>query len=401
MKNQRALDFAYCICFAAILVVPLFFFNVRGTVSSENRALASFPPLPHSLSQAPDFTNGVEAWLNDRIGFRKKMLTLYRCIELYGFGVSPSDIVALGRRDTAFLLRAAHSKVKNEEILEALGEDGARKSLQATQLDILRGNAASLAKSPRRVVVLAVPTAPLFRFDDLPQHIRMEVAPKTPDNHPVGLALAAFATEDECAARNFLFPFHEGEEIAKRYAPYPEKNFHWSWSPFTMMVSELVTERLGHPVSRRWTQDDFQPCTTSSDLAHLVGAPFKNKNDVCPSRTFHDGVRLTTLPIAEALPGPDVTKTVSGTYYRNESLTSGRLLVVGDSFNYSLGLPLVRNFREVVVLDYYGVMRETHDRPVAIFRHIMEAYRPESVVIVRHNLFPAIFAMPGMETFLN
>lgn len=401
MKHFRTYNLAFCICFTALLLAPLAFFNFTGTVSSENRMLVNFPPLPQSFSQVSGFTDGVEKWLTDRIGFRKKMLTLYHCIKIYGFGVSPSDIVVLGRHDSAFLIRAAYSMVKNEEILEALGEDGSGRSLQDAQLVALRKDAEAIRRSPRKVVVLAVPTAPLFRFDDLPRYVRMTVSPTTPADHPVGRALAAFAAENAKDAAHFLFPYREGAEIAKRYAPFPRRNFHWSWSPFTTMISELMAERLGQPVARPWTSADFTACTTSSDLSLLVGAPFRNTHDVCPSGEYYTGMKLTSALVSDAFPGLDDTRTVSGTYYKNEGAETGKVLVVGDSFNYSLGMPLSRNFREVVVLDYYGVMRETHGHPDAIFSHIMEAYQPTSLVIVRHNCFFSLPDMPGMEIFLQ
>ena len=402
MKNIRAFNVLYGICFAAALLVPLVFFDLTGTVSNENRMLAKFPAWPKSAPEVSIFTSGVETWLNDRIGFRNKMLLFYRYIELYGFKVSPSEIVALGSDGTAFLTRAAHSKVKNQEILESLGENDSHYPLYAQQMEALYKDRDALKQSPNRIVVLAVPTAPLFRFENLPRYIKMIVSPKTPSDHPVAQALTDFTAINTEDSRYFLFPFAEGAELAKQYAPYPQKNFHWSCSPFSAMISELVTERLGQPVTRQWTAEDFTPCTTDSDLAHLVGVPLKNENDLCPSAFFYDKMEITSSPISDAFPGPAATRTTSGTYYKNTAVATGKVLVVGDSFNFSLGLPLARNFREVIVLDGYGVARETNGHPEAVFLHIKDAYRPDAIVFLRHNIFPTLTEyMPGLELFLR
>ena len=77
----------------------------------------------------------------------------------------------------------------------------------------------------------------------------------------------------------------------------------------------------------------------------------------------------------------------AGTYYKNTAVASGKILVIGDSFNFNLGIPLARNFREVLVLDYFGVMRETHNNSEPVLRQIKNAYNPEQIVIVRHNIF--------------
>ncbi|MDR2548594.1 MAG: hypothetical protein LBD10_00040 [Desulfobulbus sp.] len=402
MHAKRTLNILYCVLFSLFLILPLCFFNFTGTLSSENRKLAVFPAFPTSLADTTSFTQGVETWLEDRIGFRKKLVTLYRYMELYCFGISPSKIVALGSDGTAFLLEAQGSAVKHAEIFEAVGETAERTSLYPQQLDLLKRTAATAKKSPQSVVLLAVPTSPLFRFDNLPKYVRMNLTPKTPETHPVSRALADFAAMHPDDAKYFLFPFQESVKLTETYPLYPQKNFHWSWSPFTVAVSEMIAERFSQPLSRRFIPEDFSPCTTNSDLSHLVGVPsFKNINDLCPSNAFYTGQEITQSPLSEVFPGPEATRTTSGTYYKNAAVASGKVLVIGDSFNYNLGLPLVRNFREVVVLDYYGVMRETQNTPLPVLHHLKEAYNPKQIVIVRHNFFMDIQWSSGLDVFLR
>lgn len=401
MKHHRLSNVLYCVCFASLLLVPLLFFNWKGTVSAENRMLATLPAWPKSLSGISDFTSGVESWLKDRMGLRKELITACRLLEVYLLRHSPAENIVLGARGTIFVLRAEHSRVPYEEIHQALGATGEGGSLYSYQLDVLQGNAAAIRNALGRIVFLAVPTAPLFRYDDMPKFLRMIAPRRSPANHPVALALEAFSRAHPEDAEHFLFPFAEAERLAGRYALYPRKNFHWSWSPFTVMVSELLAKRLGQPVTRYFSPADFVECTTRSDLSHVMGVPLVNANDLCPSSAFYDGMELTQLPIARAFPGPAQGRSTQGTYYKNTAVPDGKVLVIGDSFNYSLGLPLARNFREVVVLDYFGVMRETGNSPHAVLRHVRDAYRPEQIVVVRHNVFPSLRDMSGLEVFFE
>lgn len=401
MKHSRLFNVLYCVCFASLLLVPVLFFNWKGAVSAENRMLATFPAWPKRLSGVSDFTSGMEGWLKDRMGLRKELITACRLLEVYLLRHSPAKNIALGSGGTVFLLRAAHGKFPIEEVQNAYGLAADGSSLGPSQLAVLEENAAAIRANPARVVFLAVPTSPLFRYDDMPKFLRMDISPIKTEDHPLALALEAFSRAHPEDAEHFLFPFAEAERLADRYALYPQKNFHWSWSPFTVMVSELLAKRLGQPVTRHFSPKDFVECTTRSDLSHVMGVPLINANDLCPSSAFYDGMELTQLPIARAFPGPAQGQSTQGTYYKNTAVPDGKVLVIGDSFNYSLGLPLSRNFREVVVLDYFGVMRETSNSPHAVLRQVRDAYRPEQIVFVRHNFFPSLRDMSGLEVFFE
>lgn len=401
MKGSWLPNILYCACFAALILVPLLRFNWMGTVSEEKRMLASFPAWPKNFSEAGGFTGGIENWLKDRMGFRKQLAGACRWLEVSALGHSPAGNVALGERGSAFLLHAANSSVPHEEIREALGMAGDGSSLYPSQLALLERVASAIRSGPQRTVMLAVPTAPLFRYDDMPKFLRMAGPRRSSADHPVALALESFAKSRPEDARLFLFPLAEAEELAKRYAIYPRKNFHWSCSPFTVLVSELLAERLGQPLARRFDPEDFEKCSTESDLSHLMGIPFRNEDDLCPSGAFYKGMELTRRRVSEAIPWPGESRSRQGTWYKNAAIPAGKILVVGDSFNYALGLPLARNFREVLVMDYYGVMRETGGRPHAVFRHIRDAYDPDHVVFVRHNSFLPVTDMEGLEVFLG
>ncbi len=388
MCAGRIFNAVYCAFFAMIIILPLLFFNLTGKVSSENRMLTEFPALPENFAGIGPFTRGVESWLDDRIGFRKQFITSYRLLELKVFGVSPSKLVALGKDGTAFLLEAQQSKIRYEELYESAGESGNGSPLDTQQLAGMTYAAELFNRAKTPVIMLAVPTSPLFNYDKLPQYLRLIIKKKTPENHPVALAVAQFEALHPRDAHYFLYPFKETLKLAKCYSPYPQKNFHWSWSPFTVMISEMIAERFKSPVRRQFSPTDFSPCTTRSDLAHLVGInDFMNENDLCPSAEFYVGENIVDSALAEAFPESRGAHVSAGTYYKNTAVASGKILVIGDSFNFNLGIPLARNFREVLVLDYYGVMRETHNNSEPVLRQIKNAYNPEQIVIVRHNIF--------------
>ena len=402
MFSKRILDIISCSFFAMIVFFPVLNFNFSGKVSSENRMLADFPAFPDSCSDLRRFNKGVEDWLDDRLGFRKQLVTIYRRLELGLFGVSPSKLVALGRDETAYLIEPQNSNIRYQELYDAVGESGDGIPLDKEQFAHMAFASKILSASNTPALLLAVPTSPLFNYEKLPLYLRKVINKKTPDHHPLSAAIARFKTHYPEYAHFFLYPFKETLDLAKSYSPYPQKNFHWSWSPFTVMVSEMIAERFGQPVHHRFSPTDFSPCVTQSDLAHLVGVPdFMNNNDLCPSGEFYSGEKISGVTLAEAFPDNKGAHSSAGTYYTNTAVPSGKILVIGDSFNFSLGIPLARNFREVLVLDYYGVIREAGNKYEDVLRQIKISYRPERIVIVRHNLFMDLESASGIRIFLD
>ena len=53
------------------------------------------------------------------------------------------------------------------------------------------------------------------------------------------------------------------------------------------------------------------------------------------------------------------------------------------------------------MLDYYGVMRETHNNSEPVLRQIKNAYNPEQIVIVRHNIFMDLQAARELCNFFE
>ncbi len=87
--NSKTYKFLIVTLFLSVLIVPIIKSNKLGGAlsSNENRYLATFPPLfteTHNFS--PEFKSGFEAWLNDNLGGRQRLIRLIKMINYRVFG---------------------------------------------------------------------------------------------------------------------------------------------------------------------------------------------------------------------------------------------------------------------------------------------------------------------------
>lgn len=394
---RKILFFLLLLCF---LVVPLVKFNVSGVTSKENRFLEVFPALPTSLEALREFPKQFERWFNDRIGLRERMIRLYKKGIVSIFGVSPVDALALGKNGTVFLIHGG----PKAGIDNALGIFGAAEPWETTvkkNYDLLKANLEWKRQGEKKILFLAVPTSPIFRHDDLPRYMKMGIPQKNLASLPLSEALELFRADYPEEGNDFLFPLEDAWELSRAHPIYPQKNFHWTLSPFTMTVANRIAERLGHAPDMGAVKE-FEPCETISDLSHLMGYEMINENDLCPNNIFMKDLHVRTYTAKSPPPGvPSVGKMEAATVYHNDRGQAARILVIGDSFNFSLGIPLARLFSDVMTLDYYALERQHGKRTGQMLENINQEYKPDIIVIIRHDIFLPAAWMPSLNTFLR
>jgi hypothetical protein len=90
---MRLFSTGFIVFFMLILIMPLVFVDLSSDRISveENRMLANRPALAEMRNHPVQFIRQFEAWFDDSIGFRKKMIALYRIIDSKGRGVLYKD----------------------------------------------------------------------------------------------------------------------------------------------------------------------------------------------------------------------------------------------------------------------------------------------------------------------
>lgn len=175
MNSKKAVFF---LVFAAIILCPLAFFDFSDGLSTENRLKEKFPDLPASVSELKTFTGRLEAWFNDRIGFRKELISLYNKTLVSVFGILPADNLVLGKDGTVFLTAASHATVRHDDVLSAFGGNQDWENSVKLQKKLIKDAWDWMGEAGVKTVFLAVPTSPVVRFGDLPDFLQKMIEKK-------------------------------------------------------------------------------------------------------------------------------------------------------------------------------------------------------------------------------
>ena len=94
-KDHKAIQIAFLIIISAILLVPAVSINTQSGYRSEidNTMLAEFPPYDNG------FFEGLNSYVEDRIGFRTQIITAYQELNIYLFHYLVHPLYEYGRDD--------------------------------------------------------------------------------------------------------------------------------------------------------------------------------------------------------------------------------------------------------------------------------------------------------------
>lgn len=82
MDSVARVDGVFCVCILCFCLLPISHLNFANIDTTENRTMAQFPTLWKSDGRIYEkFGRDVESWLNDHIGVRHHLLSVYQCLE--------------------------------------------------------------------------------------------------------------------------------------------------------------------------------------------------------------------------------------------------------------------------------------------------------------------------------
>ena len=106
MLERRMWNKFLTVAFLAGLLLPMLaMFGSNDTAwieTVEKRKAAAFPDLPKHMTDAARFTRDIEAFVSDRIGFRKNLIALRNRIDLSIFHKPATPLVVLGKNGWLF-----------------------------------------------------------------------------------------------------------------------------------------------------------------------------------------------------------------------------------------------------------------------------------------------------------
>jgi hypothetical protein len=373
------------------VLFPLFRIDLRSEYSEENRKFAVRPRVPGFNANANElrtFTRDIENWLNDRIGFRKKLVNIYDIFHVYVLQMSPHRQLMLGKNGHAFF--ASHANGDSyfnsftKEVLGIPSIDDRTVALVSEQMVELKQLASTYGVP---TVVVVIPQKHLLDYQYLPHYVRKFINPENLER-PLEIRVKEHSSPD--IAEWILYPYKEALRQNAVSPLYPKNNFHWVSGPYTALMAAKVAEYFGLASYESPKPEEYEVRDNRSDLSHFAGFDLHDTDYM----GYKPGV-LTELGISGKVlteKYPELTDVAAYTYSVNERLEdASKLLWLGDSFSYVVSEDLARYFSEALCIDAWAWMSKANvsNQDIKILvKQLLSIYRPDYVVLSRHMIGP-------------
>lgn len=371
--NSKTYKFLIVTLFLGVLIVPVIKSNKLGGALSpnENRYLAKFPPLfteTHNLS--PEFKSGFEAWLNDNLGGRQRLIRLFKTINYRVFGELGFSGYRVIIGPNNWLFYAPDPEVQYM-VNSFVPDDAARENIKNSFERI----AEELKASDTALVVSMLP--PKFNVypEELPTSVKL-----------LNTYSAAKAIDEELQSAvgfSYASPFDELLASKSTFPTYSRAVDVGHWNHFGAFIGyttlmEAVQESF--PDLRILSKNDFTICEVEKELKTDWGFTStetdlnyepKFSRTAIEDAGFFDRINYASK---------DIWKSYK--YFTNPDATLPRAIVVGDSYVWQFLLQnMAESFSELVFIHFLDLDQ---------FNNLAAFVKPD-VVILAGQGFPGIW----------
>ena len=388
--SRRVVRSAVVTLFIAILCTPLLGMNQRSgsyLLTAENRKPAPRPRLRLSVKAVTGFPRAFEAFFNDRLGFRARLVRLVNVIKVKGLGVPPDDRVLIGKDGWLFI--ASFPIPESDSVIRQYR--GVRLFSQAelekwkTALERRRDR---LARRGIRYVLVLAPHKHSIHPEFLPDTVT-----RVRDLTPADQLVAFLGRRSDVPVLDLRPALRQARQQGELFRQlYWRTDTHWNGVGVYVAYREIIG-RLSQwfPRLRPLPLSSFRVKTderAGGDLARMVGLGESYREialALVPNRPGRARkVEAGPLPVAKNMQ----RKWLEATEIRDAGLPRGVML--HDSFAYRLMPLLARHFRRIVYLRRPGTQDflTGRDRTHPHFERLVERERPDIVIdqLIERNL---------------
>ncbi len=327
--------------------------SADGSTRAERRVAGREPGIPRNWNQVRRYPRSVDAWLGDRFGFRGRLIRWHNVVKLFGFGVSPTDELAIGPR--GWIFTTVDRAIEAHRGLAPLGEE--QLELWRIALEERRD---WLAEQGAHYLVVVAAGKPTIYPEELPAAIRagavtpldqfMEYMARHSDVAVIDVREALLAAKADD---------HPGDRVYFRYGT------HWTPRGNHVAYTEILNAlRRWFPTLEPWPASAFTP-EPSNELGDHWGGRLR-MTDLLPEGAV---LWIPNRP-RRARPAPDhEAGSIGITQVLDSALPRG--LLVHDSFGYGL-LPYLS--------EHFARLRTSDD--LWLDTEVVERERPDVVILV-------------------
>jgi alginate O-acetyltransferase complex protein AlgJ len=368
---QKLANAGLCVLFVSLLWAPMAARWLRpgdDTIESENRRAAPLPEFHFNVTSMKEFPRRFEAYFQDRLPFRERVLGIHNQFKIDALGASPSPNVIIGK--DGYLFYTESPPGEDQKVLRRLSSDELKR-----WRDLFQARHDDLAKHGIPYLVVIAPDKQSIYPDFLPDLLRSRMPAKSRLDQLLEY-LRDHSTILILDLRPALSEGRKAEQV------YYKTDTHWNAVGGYLGYREIVLSLqkwLPHlePLTRE--QLDYVAENRGGDLSRMIGA---TASEPCPDRFVPKQPRARFNRDRTASPFDKLgdLKHVPPCFSESDEPNPARLVMLNDSFGGPLEHLLAHHFRRVDFVPTYRLPRDlvVSQRPSVVVQEMVERvlYKP-------------------------
>lgn len=324
--------------FLGALVLPrLLFIPLKDYVDTENYENRVYQEKPElTLENWKEFPGLYDAYFNDHLAFKNPIVAFGKLADIRVFGEVTSDSVLMGKESWMFY------KVK-DGIEDSIGDYRGTNHYTQEEMErfgeLLQAASDNLQSQGGQLVLYLVPNKEQVYSEYMPSTV------KVVDQESKTERLMAYLTEHTDA--HVYYPLEEFLWAKENWCQiYRKYDTHWNDMGAFMASVMIIDDLQGKAFSREdYTAYEIEDRGTfTGDLATMLNLQkYYNDDPFLKVKGYKDEISFT---LEEENERGTVTK------YRSEAGNDQRILMFRDSFGVHMAEYFLKNFTELVQLDY-------------------------------------------------
>ncbi|EAQ97355.1 hypothetical protein [Congregibacter litoralis] len=348
-----------------------FFADHQARQNWEKRELADFPDVKGAESAKAFFT-GLEAFIDDHVGFAMSLNKFYRMLQFYLFKDSPIANVDIG--DDGFVFFNAHSATRPYAALRKLCLPK-MPQVRASET-AMEGFAATVRRYGANTSYAIVPSKPLLYPDELPRTVPAPVRRACLSLDPLDSVGGQLRTRSAGKGYRVHFPIEALLALRDQPAFYPPGNFHSA-----SMINHEFAGRLLRTLGIEPGDAYGQGASLGVISADMRSMGFTRRVEawIYPYASY--GVRVARGEPAWVKRFYSRARDF-GQYRAANPASPRSALLLSNSFGAFVAPHLAPGFKTLTHINLNALQRQEAD---AFLKEVMMRVKPDEVIVLVHD----------------
>lgn len=353
-------------------IIGIFWSNSDKTRQQENRTATPFPPLEQLRKSPKAFIGSLDAFLNDRIGFRHDANALYRKAKYYIFRDPPLSNINIGKDGVVFM--NSHLIDRINFVFNLLCEQQIDPAPDlTTRMDTTLAAVSRFYEGQGfAVTIAAAPTNVAIYPDKLPLDVDQKYRDACNSYGPKnGLLFRLAEMGRKSGAYRIYYPYELFREHRDEPYFYPKERWHWAGKSAYLFARDLAYQT--GMMNTLQLDDPAEVGLVDDDLWMFFGFSRKIKAFRYHYKKFHTTVEAPEWQFSMSSNGG------LAHYHTQDALTNKRVLLLANSFGLDLAPHLASVFKDLYYFNLNVIEQPDEENT---FEKLTQYTKPDHIYVL-------------------